>query len=178
MRQALTTTLAGVALLASSTLASSQAPTPPGPAPATSPPAAQQDPAPPTQTAPTPPPAQAVTAPPPPPAPAAPTRQMTVSALTDKDLEGPNANEVGDIERVVEANADKKQHLVISRGGFLGLFETEVLVPLENVAAQGDKIVLRNMPEDQVKTLPKYDKDANTHRELEGNASVTLSEVK
>jgi sporulation protein YlmC with PRC-barrel domain len=177
MRQALTTTLAGVVLLASSTLASAQAPAPTDPAPATVPPA-QQDPAPPTQTAPTPLPAQAVTAPPPPPPPAAPTRQMTVSALTDKDLEGPNANEVGDIERVVEANADKKQHLVISRGGFLGLFETEVLVPLENVAAQGDKIVLRNMPEDQVKTLPKYDKDANTHRELEGNASITLSEMK
>src|SRR5215204_7243424 len=80
--------------------------------------------------------------------PATPTKQMTVSALTDKDLVGARDNEVGDIERVVESNADKKQHLVISRGGFLGLFETEVLVPLENVAAQGDRIVLRNLTEE------------------------------
>ena len=77
-------------------------------------------------------------------------KQMTVSALTDKDLVGARDNEVGDIERVVESNADKKQYLVISRGGFLGLFETEVLVPLENVAAQGDRIVLRNLTEEQV----------------------------
>ena len=103
---------------------------------------------------------------------------MTVSALTDKDLEGPNANEVGDIERVVEANGDKKQHLVISRGGFLGLFESEVLVPLENVAVQGDRIVLRNMSEEQVKALPKFERGSNTHRELEDSATVTLAEVK
>jgi sporulation protein YlmC with PRC-barrel domain len=86
--------------------------------------------------------------------PATPMKQMTVSALTDKDLVGAKDNEVGDIERVVESNADKKQHLVISRGGFLGLFETEVLVPLENVAAQGDRIVLRNLTEEQVKACP------------------------
>src|SRR5215218_6465362 len=46
--------------------------------------------------------------------PATPVRQMTVSALTDKDLVGARDlvgakdNEVGDIERVVESNADKK----------------------------------------------------------------------
>jgi hypothetical protein len=41
-----------------------------------------------------------------------PTRQMSVSALKDKDLMGAN------IERVVESNADKKQFLII--GGLLG----------------------------------------------------------
>jgi sporulation protein YlmC with PRC-barrel domain len=101
---------------------------------------------------------------------------MTVTALTDKDLEGPNANEVGDIERVVEANADKKRYLVISRGGFLGLFESEVLVPLDNVAAQGDRIVLRNMTEEQIKALPKFEKDK--YRELESSATVALTEAK
>ena len=54
---------------------------------------------------------------------------MTVADLTEKDLTGSSNDEVGDIERVVESNADKKQHLVISRGGFLGLFETEVMIP-------------------------------------------------
>jgi len=110
-------------------------------------------------------------------------RQMTVSALTDKDLIGARDNEVGDIERIVESNADKKQYLVISRGGFLGLFETEVVIPLENVAAQGDRIVLRNLTEEQVKAeqvkaLPKYTNEGNTYRELDGSQTVTLSELK
>ena len=105
-------------------------------------------------------------------------KQMTVSDLTDKDLVGARDNEVGEIERVVESTADKKQHLVISRGGFLGLFETEVLVPLENVAAQGDRIVLRNLTEEQVKALPKYTTDDKTYRELDGSQTVSLSEQK
>jgi sporulation protein YlmC with PRC-barrel domain len=103
-------------------------------------------------------------------------KQMTVSALTDKDLVGAKDNEVGDIERVVESNADKKQHLVISRGGFLGLFETEVLVPLDKVAAQGDRIVLRNMTPEQIKTLPAFDKAG--FRELESSATVTLAQIR
>jgi sporulation protein YlmC with PRC-barrel domain len=113
--------------------------------------------------------------------PATPTKQMTVSALTDKDLVGARDNEVGDIERVVgvvESNADKKQYLVISRGGFLGLFETEVLVPLENVAAQGDRIVLRNLTEEQVKALPKYTTDDKAYRNLDGSQTVSLNELK
>lgn len=101
---------------------------------------------------------------------------MTVTALADKDLEGGNSNEVGDIERIVEANTDKKRYLVISRGGFLGLFETEVLVPLENVAAQGDRIVLRNMTEEQIKTLPAFDKGG--YRDLESSETLTLAETK
>jgi hypothetical protein len=43
---------------------------------------------------------------------------MSVSALKDKDLMGANSGELGDIERVVESNADKKQFLII--GGLLG----------------------------------------------------------
>jgi sporulation protein YlmC with PRC-barrel domain len=103
---------------------------------------------------------------------------MTVADLTEKDLTGANNDEVGDIERVVEANADKKQHLVISRGGFLGLFETEVLIPLENVAAKGDQIVLRNLSQDQLRTLPKFDSDDTAYRRLEDNQSVTMAEEK
>jgi sporulation protein YlmC with PRC-barrel domain len=105
-------------------------------------------------------------------------KQMTVSALTDKDLVGARDNEVGEIERVVENTADKKRYLVISRGGFLGLFETEVMVPLENVAAQGDRIVLRNLTEEQVKGLPKYTTDDKTYRELDDAETVSLSEQK
>jgi hypothetical protein len=59
--------------------------------------------------------ARALRSPSPPPAP---TRQMSVSALKDKDLMGAHSGELGDIERVVESNADKKQFLII--GGLLG----------------------------------------------------------
>ena len=178
MHQALVTTVAAALVVAYSQGVLAQTTAPAQPDPATSAPSAGAATSPalsPGATPPSPTPAQepTVSAPPPPP-----TKQMSVSALTEKDLEGPKENEIVDIERVVEANSDKKQYLVISRGGFLGLFESEVLVPLENVAIQGDRIVLRNMTEEQIKALPKFDNDDKAYRELEGSTTISLTEIK
>ncbi len=115
------------------------------------------------------------TAPAPPPVP---TRRMTVSALTEKDLIGPAGKEIGEIDDVVENNADKKQYLVISHGGFLGFFETEVLLPLENVAVQNDRIIARNLTEEQLKALPKFSDAGDAYRKLDGTQEVTLTEQK
>ena len=115
------------------------------------------------------------TAPVPPPVP---TRRMTVSALTDKNLVGPADNEIGEIDEIVESNADKKQYLVVSRGGFLGFFETEILLPLENVAVQNDRIMARNLTEEQLKALPKFSNEGNAYRELDDAQEVTLTEQK
>jgi sporulation protein YlmC with PRC-barrel domain len=179
MRQALVTAVATAVfvLYSQGVFAQATAPAQPDPATSSPPASAATSPAPsPGATPPSPTPAPqepTVSAPPPPP-----TKQISVSALTEKDLESPKENEVGDIERVVEANSDKKQYLVISRGGFLGLFESEVLVPLENVAAQGDRIVLRNVTEEQIKAYPKFDNDDKAYRELEGSTTISLTEMK
>jgi sporulation protein YlmC with PRC-barrel domain len=184
MRQALKT-VAALLLLASAqgAFAQTTAPAQPEAGPGTSaspsapPPAVSPDstapiaPAPPAPAQPAPQPT--VSAPPPPPM-----KQMSVSDLVEKDLEGAKENEIGDIERVVEATSDKKRFVVISRGGFLGLFESEVLVPLDNVAARGDRVVLRNMTEEQIKTLPKFDMDDKSYRELDGKTSIELAELK
>jgi hypothetical protein len=46
------------------------------------------------------------------------------------------------------------------------------------VAVQGDRIVLRNLTEEQVKALPKYTTDDKAYRELDDSQSVSLSEQK
>ena len=103
---------------------------------------------------------------------------MTVESLEDKDLMGANSGEVGDIESVVENNADKKRFIVISRGGFLGFFETDVAIPLENVVVRNDQIVLQGLTEEQLKALPKYENANNAYRELGDNENLSLTEVK
>jgi hypothetical protein len=119
------------------------------------------------------PPAVATPAPPP-----TPTRQMTVAALKDKDLVGANSGELVDIDSVVESNADKKRFLVIGRGGFLGLFETDVAIPVENVAVRGDQVVAQNLTEDQLKALPKFENDNNAYRVLDDSQSLALTELR
>ena len=105
-------------------------------------------------------------------------RQTSVSALEDKDLNGANSGEVGDIESVVESNADKKRFIVISRGGFLGFFETDVAIPLENVAMRNDQVVLQNLTEEQLKALPKFENENSAYRVLDDNENITLADVK
>ena len=46
------------------------------------------------------------------------------------------------------------------------------------MAAQGDRIVLRNLTEEQVKALPTYTTDDKAYRELEGSQTISLSELK
>lgn len=75
---------------------------------------------------------------------AKPTKQVTVSTLTDKDLKDSNDAELGDIERAVEKATDKKKYLVVSRGGFLGFFEAEYLVPVDQIALSGNAVVAMN----------------------------------
>ncbi len=103
---------------------------------------------------------------------------MTVAALKEKDLVGANSGELGDIDSVVESNADKKRFLIIGRGGFLGLFETDVAIPLENVAVRGDQVVAQNLTEDQLKALPKFENDNNAYRVLDDSQSLPLTELK
>ena len=74
--------------------------------------------------------------------------------------------------------SDKKQFLVISRGGFLGLFETDVAIPLKNVAVRGDQVVAQNLTEEQLKALPKFENDNNAYWVLEDNQNLALTELK
>jgi hypothetical protein len=109
------------------------------------------------------------------PAPAA-TREMTVASLTSKDLIGQNDGNLGDIERVVENTAEKKPYVVVSRGGVLGFFETEYLVPVDQIAVAGDRVVAKNMTQAQLETGKPFDNSAGTYRALEDTQKVAVPE--
>jgi hypothetical protein len=103
-----------------------------------------------------------------------PTRVLTVDALGDMDLVGADGKEIGDIEGMVENNADKKQFVVLERGGFLGLGAKKTAVPLENLAVQGEKVTLRNMDVAQLDGMAEFENDNNAYRELGESQQITL----
>jgi hypothetical protein len=91
-------------------------------------------------------------------------RTLTVDALEDMDFVGADGNEIGDIEGVVENNADKKQFVLVERGGFLGFGAKELAIPLENVAVQGEKVTLHNMDVAQLDGMTEFTNDNNAFR--------------
>jgi hypothetical protein len=104
------------------------------------------------------------------------TRILTVDALEDMDLVGADGKGIGDIEGVVENNADKKQFVVIERGGFLGFGAKAITLPLENIAVQGEKVTLRNMDVAQLDGLAEYKDDNNAFRDLDDSQQISVSQ--
>ena len=101
---------------------------------------------------------------------------MTASALADKDLLGQNGIELGEIERVVENRGNKKQFLVVSRGGFLGFFEKEYAVPVDQVAVQGDTVRAPTMTEGQLEAMLPIDSTGTDFRSLDSGQTVSMTE--
>jgi len=103
-------------------------------------------------------------------------RILTVDALEDMDLVGADGKEIGEIEGVVENNSDKKQFVVIERGGFLGFGAKTVTVPLENVTVQGEKVTLRNMDVAQLDGMADFKNDNNAFRDLDDSQQINLTQ--
>lgn len=105
------------------------------------------------------------------------TTQMTVNAVEDMDLVTAAGTEVGDIEGIVENNADKKQFLVVKRGGFLGFGGKEIAVPLDNVGVQNGKVVLRGIDVAQVEAMPEFKNENKAYRELDDAQQIGLAKL-
>jgi anaerobic glycerol-3-phosphate dehydrogenase len=101
---------------------------------------------------------------------------VTVDALGDMDLVSADGKEIGDIEGVVENNADKKQFVLVGRGGFLGFGAKELAIPVENVTVQGGKVTLLNMDVAQLDGMTEFTNDNNAFRELDDAQQINLTQ--
>ena len=102
---------------------------------------------------------------------------LTVSRVDDMNLYNTQGNELGDVERVVQG-PDGKQYVVIGAGGFLGMGEKHVAIPVERVALRGDRLIIQGLTEDQIRALPSFDRNDRSFRQLEGNQPVQVSVVR
>ena len=85
--------------------------------------------------------------------------QMTAKDLIGKDVVNARGQEVGEIENVV-MGTDRTVHAVIGVGGFLGLGEKDVMLPVHQLRVGSDEaILMSDMSEDALKQLPEYKKD-------------------
>lgn len=99
--------------------------------------------------------------------------QMTVNEITDYDIVGTNGNMLGDIQNV--ANIDGKLFAVIGSGGFLGMGEKEVAIPLTSLVAQNGNFVAQGISEDQIEGLQEFNTDQ--YPLLDSDRTITLGSL-
>lgn len=102
---------------------------------------------------------------------------LTVSRVDDMNLYNTQGNELGDVERVVQG-PDGRQYIIVGAGGFLGMGEKHVAIPMDRVALRGDRLVTQDFTEDQIRALPSFDRNDRSFRQLEGNQPVQVSVIR
>ena len=81
--------------------------------------------------------------------------------LAGKAVHNMAGKEVGEIDEIVQSADGDKRFAVIGVGGFLGIGEKKVAVPMEDLRrdAQDDNVILLSqMSEGKLETMPEYEK--------------------
>ena len=99
---------------------------------------------------------------------------VAVSRLIGMDLHNERGDRLGDVERVLQS-ADGKFHIVIGAGGFLGMRQRDVRIPIDHgVTIRSDRLVIKGLTGDQVKAMPAFDSSDRGYRNLARNATVRM----
>lgn len=97
---------------------------------------------------------------------------LAVSRLKDMNLYNANGDMLGDVEHVV-SDGQGRNSIVIGKGGFLGLGEKQVAIPLNNVVMRGDRLVTQDLSDEQIKAMPEW-KKGQQQTELDPGKTVQV----
>lgn len=75
-----------------------------------------------------------------------------------KDVYGANGKDVGNLENLLIDPNGQVRAAIVEFGGFLGIGQHKVAVPWDKLSVQGDRVTI-NMTEEQVKAMPRWNKD-------------------
>jgi hypothetical protein len=102
---------------------------------------------------------------------------LTVSQINRLNLYNAQDHELGDVKRVVEG-PDSKRYIVIGAGGFLGIGEKQVPIPLDRITLRGDRLIIQGLTDDQIRALPTVAGNDGRFHELHENQQVQLSAMR
>ncbi|CAI08688.1 PRC-barrel domain-containing protein [Aromatoleum aromaticum] len=80
---------------------------------------------------------------------------MTPRELRGKDVIGPGGDEIGSVKAVVHSRQEKNIQAVISAGGFLGIGDKEITLPLDQLQFVDGKLRV-SASEEELKARPEY----------------------
>ncbi|OHV78026.1 hypothetical protein LCM4579_06700 [Ensifer sp. LCM 4579] len=102
------------------------------------------------------------------------TWRILVSDLVGRDVVNRRGEELGTVDRVIRSN--DRLYVVLQHGGFLGLGEDEVAVPLDRISSVrgDDQLLMRGMSEEDIEAMPNISSETGT--ELRNNMRVEISE--
>jgi len=86
---------------------------------------------------------------------------MTAEDLIGKDVVNADGKDIGEIDDLV-LDQNQVAHVVVGVGGFLGIGQKDVAIPVDRLQLSGDNnaILLSGMTEDDLRNLPNFERTA------------------
>ncbi len=101
-------------------------------------------------------------------------RPFRVSVLEDMDVYSLRGQQIGEVKRVVRRIGDNQGFVILEHGGFLGLGEKEVPLPMNRVFMMGDRLVAAGMTEAEVNAMRDWDFNEREYTEVGDNETVEI----
>ena len=95
---------------------------------------------------------------------------LTVRELRGREVVGTNGDEIGTIDRVVRV--DGTVYAIVEHGGFLGLGDTDIPVPLSRLRSDGDALIATSLTKDAAEDMQAN--DVTRGEALRANETVRL----
>jgi hypothetical protein len=83
--------------------------------------------------------------------------ESQASELIGKDLWTRDGEDLGEISAVARSLTDQQLHALVDVGGFLGIGERTVSIPIERAQMDQDGNVIAQMSRDEIEQMPEYD---------------------
>ncbi|MDQ0324285.1 ribosomal 30S subunit maturation factor RimM [Rhodopseudomonas julia] len=81
----------------------------------------------------------------------------TVGDLDDMEIVGQDGEEIGEVNEILASGDGSSMAVVTDVGGFLGMGERNVVIPLTDARIHNDQIII-NMTKDQIESLDEWAK--------------------
>jgi sporulation protein YlmC with PRC-barrel domain len=85
---------------------------------------------------------------------------MRAEELIGKSVYSSAGDRVGEIDEIVVNRSNRATGAVVGVGGFVGIGEKKVVVPLDRMQMQGDRIVAPGLTKDGVTAMNAYQSDS------------------
>ena len=83
--------------------------------------------------------------------------EVSTNEIVGQTLYGSEGEEIGEVSNVVMSQSSKQAAAVVGVGGFLGIGEREVTIPLDQIRRGQDNRLTTSMTKDQIAQLPQHE---------------------
>lgn len=103
-------------------------------------------------------------------------QMITAEEMTGMDVVNARGNQLGDIESLAVSTQDNRTMAIIAHGGFLGLGEKRVAIPLDELTMVGDdQLLVRGLTDDQIRAMPEWQENDPNYQILRGTERTEIT---